>query len=121
MARDGDGDVPAGRWQRAELRQRHLDAAAERVPARLRRRLERGERRAIVARIERRVRLHHAQDGPHGLGDAPTFGSHVVLDAAADPDAGDVLINDQTESMFRAHGLLITGKPRDFAQDESIE
>jgi hypothetical protein len=96
-------DIPVWRRQCAKLAERNRDAAAERVPARLRGRTESGERRPGVSGIERRVGLHHAKQRAHRLAKAASFSRQVVLDCAADPDAWHVLVDHQAEMMFLAH------------------
>jgi len=91
----------------AELRERHGCAGTEGVPERLRSRAEGRERRAIVARVERGVRVDHLQHRAHGLADASTLGRDVVLDAAADPQARHVLIEDEAKPRSSAHAQSV--------------
>ena len=62
------------------------------------------QRRRMEAQLRQtQQRLHHAQDGTHRLADAAAFGGEIVLDAAAHPQAGHVLIDNQTQAMFGGH------------------
>jgi len=88
--------------QRAELRKRYGCAAVESVPAGLGRRAKGGERRTIMSRVEGSVRLNHAQQCTQGLADASSLGREIVFDAAADPDARDILVDHETQPL-RAH------------------
>jgi hypothetical protein len=99
MARDGDGHVPLGGRERAELRKRYRRAAVESVPAGLRRRTKGREWEAIVSRVEGAVRVNHAQQCAHGLADASSFGGEIVFDAAADPDARDILVHHEAQPL----------------------
>lgn len=102
--RERDADVPVGRRQCAQLRKGNGGTAGERIPVRLRRRAKSGEWGTIVSRVERDVRVNHAQDESDRVADAAAFGADVVLDAARDPGTRGVLINDQREAVAAHSG-----------------
>src|SRR5438045_1693399 len=97
VMRDDHRQLPAVRRMDGKLLQRNGRPRAVRSPIALGRRLEGGERRAMVMFVEHRMSLDETRERPYRFADAARFGGEIVFEPAGDPDAGGFLVNHATQ------------------------